>query len=69
MASKKKRTKSYKGNPATTRPIITRVSAVNRNPVGQWWFDHKKFAKPVSIATGVVLAIIVIVIGLIDAIF
>jgi len=67
--SKKKRTKTYKGNTAVTRPVITRVSAVNRNQVSQWWFDHKQFAKPVAIVVGIALVIIIIIIGLIDIIF
>ncbi len=69
MSSKKKRTKAYKGNTAVTRPVITRVSAVNRNRVSQWWFDNKRLAKPVAIAAGVVLVIIIVIIGIIDIIF
>ena len=52
---KKKRDKSYKGsNAAVARPSVTRISAVHRNPAHQWWFDHKRVAKPVLIATGVI---------------
>jgi hypothetical protein len=69
MSSKKKRTKAYKGNVTVTRPVITRVSAVNRNQVSQWWFDHKKFAKPVGVAAGIALVVIIIIIGIIDIIF
>lgn len=55
---KKKRNKVYRGvDAAITKPVITRIAAVNRNPVGQWWFDHKKIAKPVLIAAGVVLIV------------
>lgn len=70
MSSKKKRNKPYKGsNAATVRPTITRVSAVNRNPVHQWWVDHQRFAKPVGIAAGIVVVIVICIIGLIDIIW
>ena len=56
---KKKRTKKYQGADATThKPSVTRVSAVNRNKVGQWWFDNKRLVKPMLIAAGVVLVLV-----------
>jgi hypothetical protein len=56
---KKKRTKQYSGADAKiTRPTLTRVSAVNRNKVQQWWIDNNRIAKPVLIAA--VVAVIVI---------
>lgn len=59
---KKKRDKAYKGaDAASVRPSVTRVSAVHRNPAHQWWVDHKRIAKPVLIAAGV-LAIVVVLI-------
>lgn len=52
--SKKKRNKQYRGaDAAITKPTVTRLSAANRSKFGQWWFDHKRVAKPVSIATAV----------------
>jgi hypothetical protein len=63
---KKKRNKAYTGaDAAVTRPVITRISAVNRNPVSQWWFDHKRIAKPILIASGVVLVIIILVLEIV----
>ncbi|MFZ1360789.1 MAG: hypothetical protein WAS27_02055 [Candidatus Saccharimonadales bacterium] len=63
---KKKRNKSYTGVDATTsRPSITRVSAVSRNPLHQWWVDHKRIAKPVLIAAGVLGAIVVLILEII----
>ena len=51
---KKKRKKVYTGNDSTvTRPTITRVSAVNRNKLQQWWCEKKRIVKPVGIASGV----------------
>jgi len=63
---KKKRNKPYRGvDAAIDRPILTRISAVNRNPIGQWWFDHKRIAKPVLIATAVIAVIIWLIIELV----
>ena len=56
---KKKRNKVYRGEEASTnRPSITRVSAVKRSPIKQWWVDHKRIAKPVIIAIAVIAGII-----------
>jgi hypothetical protein len=55
---KKKRNKQYRGvDAAIDRPVVTRISAVNRSRIGQWWFDHKRIARPVIIAV-VVIAIL-----------
>lgn len=55
---KKKRNKPYQGaDAATARPTVTRISAVHRSKLGQWWFDHKRVARPVLIAVGVVTAL------------
>ena len=59
---KKKRNKVYTGvDAAMTKPVITKISAVNRNKPAQWWFDHKKIAKPILIASGVGVLVIVII--------
>lgn len=51
---KKKRNKVYRGvEAAIDRPVITRVTAVNRSKLGQWWFDHKRIARPVLIAVAI----------------
>lgn len=66
---KKKRTKTYSGVDAKiTKPSVTRVSAVNRNRIQQWWFDNKRLAKPILIATGVAIIVIWLVIELVRAI-
>jgi len=60
--NKKKRNKHYSGvGSTTTQSSVTRISAVNRNKPAQWWFDNKRLAKPILIASGVALAIIVII--------
>ena len=68
MANKqrKKRNKAYTGaDAATTRPVITKISAANRSKAGQWWFDHKRIAKPIIIAVLVVAAIVILIIELV----
>ena len=64
--NKKKRNKIYTGvDAAMTNPVITRISAVNRNKPAQWWFDNKRIAKPVLITSGVVIFAIIIIIQII----
>lgn len=63
---KKKRTKKYSGQDAAlTKPSITRVTAVNRTKIGQYWFEHKRILKPVLIVTGIVVVIIILIIEII----
>ena len=63
---KKKRNKVYTGvDAAATRPTITKISAVNRNFVSQWWFDHKRIARPIIIAVLVAAAITILIIELV----
>ena len=61
---KKKRNKVYTGvDAAVTRPVVTKISAVQRTRVGQWWFDNKRIARPVIIAVLVAAGITILVIG------
>ncbi len=63
---KKKRNKVYTGaDAAVTRPTITKISAVHRSGFGQWWFDHKRVAKPIIWTTVIVAAIVWLVIELV----
>lgn len=67
---KKKRNKVYRGRDAKlAQPQVLRVEAANRGRIGQWWFEKKKFAKPVAIAAAVVLLIGWLLFELIRAIF
>ena len=69
MANKqrKKRNKTYTGaDAAITRPVVTKISAVNRSKPGQWWFDHKRIAKPILIAALVIAVIVVLIVQLIS---
>ena len=64
---KKKRSKKYSGSDAAQRhTTITRVSAVSRSRLGQWWFDHKRIVKPILITAAVVAAITLIIIQIIQ---
>ncbi|MEO7905272.1 MAG: hypothetical protein ABIR91_05795 [Candidatus Saccharimonadales bacterium] len=66
---KKKRNKVYRGSGAAmTRPTITKVSAVNRNKLQQWWFDNKRVLKPIIITALVIIAIIWLVVELVRAV-
>lgn len=63
---KKKRNKAYTGaDAAMTKPVITKISAVNRNKPAQWWFDHKRIAKPILITSGVVIVVVVIIVEIV----
>lgn len=60
--NKKKRNKKYTGvDAAISQPVITRIEAVNRNKVSQYWFDHKKIAKPMLIGSGVVAFLVILI--------
>lgn len=55
---KKKRNKTYTGSGASlSRPVVTRVNAVKRNKIQQWWFERKRIAKPVLITSAVVVIV------------
>jgi len=63
---KKKRSKVYQGADATvSRPVITKISAANRNRVGQWWFEHKRVARPVIIGVVIATVITILIIELV----
>ena len=67
---KKKRSKKYTGaDAAMTRPSVTRVQAVSRSTLGQWWFDHKRVVKPIIIIFAVAVILIWIIIELARLIF
>jgi len=63
---KKKRNKVYTGvDAAMTKPIITKISAVNRSKPAQWWLDNKKLAKPILITSGIVIFLIIVIIEIV----
>ena len=70
VKQKKKRNKKYTGSEAkVTQPQVVRVQAVQRSKLGQWWFEKKKFSKPILIATGVVLVVVLLLTELFRIIF
>lgn len=63
---KKKRNKVYTGADASiTRPVVTKLTAANRNPIQQWWFEKKRVVKPVAIAGAVAIVVIWLLIELV----
>ena len=63
---KKKRNKVYTGQDASvTRPTVTRLTAANRNFAQQWWYEKKRFMKPVLIAAAVATVVIWLLIELV----
>jgi hypothetical protein len=71
MAKKKKRrVKKYQGEEASaTKPRLTRISAVHRGPVNQWWFDNKRLVKPVAIVSVIIIVIVILLFELFRVIF
>lgn len=56
---KKKRNKVYRGvDAAVTQPTVTRISAIKRNKLQQWWLEKKRIVKPVTIAALVVIVVV-----------
>jgi hypothetical protein len=63
---KKKRNKQYRGaDAALTKPSVTRISAVNRSKLGQWWFDRKRILKPVLITSGIIVLVVWLILELV----
>lgn len=67
---KKKRNKVYRGTDSKlSAPKVVRMEAANRSRPAQWWFERKKFIKPIAIAAAVVIAIIWLLYVLIRLVF
>lgn len=59
VKQKKKRSKKYSGaDAAVTRPSVTRVKAVKRTKLQQWWLDRRRALKPAMIAA-LIIAVVV----------
>jgi hypothetical protein len=64
--NKKKRNKTYTGaDAAITKPVITRIEAVNRSKIGQFWFEKKKLVKPILITSGIITAVIILILQIV----
>ena len=64
---KKKRNKKYSGaDAAQQKPVITRVQAVNRNPLAQWIHERQKLLKALGIGALIVLVLVLIVSGIVS---
>jgi hypothetical protein len=66
MANKKKRNKKYQGSNAAVHTTFTKVSAVKRNPVHQWYYDRRRFTKPALITLAVIIVVAICIIGLVS---
>lgn len=63
---KKKRTKKYTGaDAAQSRPSITRVQAVSRSRISQWWYERRRVVRPIAIAAAVILIVVWLIVELI----
>ena len=59
VKQKKKRNKKYTGaDAAMTRPSVTKVQAVSRSTLGQWWYEKKRVVKPILIVSAVILVVV-----------
>lgn len=72
----KKRIKKYSGEnakqfnrPAASEPAVHRYTAVDRNALGQWWFERKKIVRTVAIVTGIVIIVIWMIVELVNLVF
>lgn len=72
----KKRTKKYSGEdakqfnqPISSEPVVHRYTAVERSRAGQWWFEKKRFVKPVGITVLVILLVVWMIYELINLAF
>lgn len=66
----KKRNKPYKGEDAKiTAPKVTRVKAVVRSPLGEWWHTRKKTVKLTSMIGGGAIIVIWLIYEGLRAIF
>lgn len=63
---RKKRNKPYRGNgSAVQQPVVTKLTAVKRNRLQQWWVERRRFARPVIITSVIVVVIVFLLIELI----
>jgi hypothetical protein len=68
--TKKKRSKVYRGSDAKrTQPTVIHIEAVQRSRVGQWWFDNKKYARPILIALAIAFVVTWIIVELLRLVF
>ena len=64
--NKKKRNKVYTGaDAAITKPVITRIEAVQRSKIGQFWFEKKKLLKPILITSGIAIAVVILILQIV----
>lgn len=63
---KKKRNKPYRGQDASAKtPTVTRIQAVNRNRFSQWWHEKRNLLKPLLIAGGIGIGLLLIIVEIV----
>lgn len=69
--SKKKRTKRYQGEDAAVPApkIVHRYTAIQRNPINEWWFTNKKRVRLIAIVAAVVIVVGYLIFELVRAVF
>lgn len=66
---KKKRNKIYRGEDAkNARPDVVRITAANRSAPNQWMYERRKLLRPVLIAVGIAVLVVIVIIGIIGSI-
>ena len=67
---KKKRNKAYRGADAKNAPAsVVKLEAANRNRLSQWWFEKKRFVRPLAIAAFIIGLLVWLIIELLRVVF
>ena len=67
VKQKKKRNKKYRGSDAaSTRPVVTKITAANRSRIAQQLYEKRLWLKPIGTLLLVIIVIILIVSGIIS---
>lgn len=69
MAKKIKRRPKKLKNQLANKPVVTKISAVDRNVVSQWWFDKKRLIKPIVIVSLIVIVLVILIFEIYRIIF
>ena len=48
------------------RPKVTRITAMNRSKLSQWFFDRKKLIRTIGMAGLVAIALIIVISGILS---
>ncbi len=66
----KKRNKPYRGDDyVSDQPVVHHYTAVVRSPLGEWWQEHKRTVRIVSLIGGGAVVVVFLIVELIGLIF